>query len=442
VGDKSQEFINHLREEKIRTQEERTKYTLQKLAFVTGLMSIGSLNLAVGNIDFSLLLYLAPWVAIAFDFYILGEDYSIKRIGAFLKAKSPAQIERQWEQWVANNRDPFAPWAMPVLTSLIFIGAALIAYQQPGIAQEPLFRIWVTVTGLPSWMAFAFYHRLRKRVIKEISQSNGSSTLLSDIVVAVKAANHQLNDTNYHKISRFFMKCQSDPTRLREIQQTIPEYGKQEFFICIDQKGQPIIISNNIIEGFRSIAERYPEYKLWFCEVTLSNGQSILAIARWLCHSVGFRHKVVHLFLDHPTLKDYTLLQVRAFDKAESPGRFDLPAAGHISDVETVETALQKEFAEELELNIEILDNLVQLGDYVYVDPSEFHNVEYRTVFYGQLNPHDWLKIHADSQEVAAIVSISISKLHEMIVNLPESVASGLRASFPLYLKYKSKQEN
>ena len=57
MEDEAQEtrFLEHLHEEKLLTLEARTKYTLQKLAFVTGLMGLGLLNITVGKIDFSYL---------------------------------------------------------------------------------------------------------------------------------------------------------------------------------------------------------------------------------------------------------------------------------------------------------------------------------------------------------------------------------------------------
>lgn len=440
MEDNTQKFLDHLHEEKLQTQAARTTYTLQKLAFVTGLMGLGSLNLKVGEIDFSLLLYLAPWVAIAFDFNIMGEDYSIKRIGAFLKENSSAPTEMRWEKWVAKHRDPFVPWSMPILTTLIFAGAALIALQQPNIGQEPLFIVWLVVTGLPSWLSFAFYHWLRQKRLKDaVESANEAPITLSDIAVAVRAADYQLTETTYHKILEIFLAGQATPAHLQAIRQAVLEYGEQEFLVCVNKQGEPINISVRVIEDFREKAERYPEYRMWFREATAANGQPTLLIARWLCHSVGFRHRVIHLFLDHPTRKDCTLLQVRAFDKAESPGRFDLPVAGHVSAQKTIETTLRQELSEELGLAIEDLGDCIQLGSYVYVDPSKFCNVEHRTVLYGRLHTDDWLRLTVDSPEVAAVVSISVPKLHEMLATFPEGAASGLRASFPLYLGYKVK---
>ncbi|MBN2002618.1 MAG: tyrosine-type recombinase/integrase [Anaerolineae bacterium] len=270
--------------------------------------------------------------------------------------------------------------------------------------------------------------------------SSEALTTLSDIATVVKAADHQLTDTVYRKVSQFFLECQSDSTRMLEIEQAGKEYSKREFFVCVNRDGQPVIQGEKVIEDFRKTIDHYPEYEFWFQEALLPDNRPTLLVARWLCHSVGFRHRVVHLFLDHPELKDCTLLQVRAIDKAESPGCFDLPAAGHVSGIEALEVALRAELAEELGLRVTALTDFVQLGSYAYLDSPENRNVEHRTVFYGRLSTADWLKINADSPKVAAIVSIPIAKLHDMIADLPESVASGLRGSFSLYLKHRMKQ--
>ena len=109
------EFISHLRAEKLKAQDTRGTYTEKKLAYATALLGFGALgtNLgqlsALGGINLGLLLYLVPVVALAFDLYILGEDYSVKRIGAFLARKTTDPLEKEWEAWAAKNRTPRPP---------------------------------------------------------------------------------------------------------------------------------------------------------------------------------------------------------------------------------------------------------------------------------------------------------------------------------------------
>lgn len=165
------EFLKHLRSEKLKAEEARTTYTLKKLAYATTLLGLGSLDIdigqitAIGPINLGYLLYLAPWVALAFDLYILAEDYSVKRFGAFLWKNSPDVLERGWEEWVSENRDPFAPFAMPALTTLVLIAAALIIWIG-GSAEGPIFWGWLILTPLVTWVLYVFYRWLRKRARK------------------------------------------------------------------------------------------------------------------------------------------------------------------------------------------------------------------------------------------------------------------------------------
>ena len=167
------DFLKHLRSEKLKAQEARTTYTLKKLTYATTLLGLGSLNIdveqitAIGPINLGYLLYLTPLVALAFDLYVLAEDYSVKRFGAFLGENSPDVLERGWENWVSQNRDPFAPFAMPVLTTLLLIGAAIIMWIG-GSAEGPIFWGWLIFTALVTWTLYVVYWRLRRRVRQNV----------------------------------------------------------------------------------------------------------------------------------------------------------------------------------------------------------------------------------------------------------------------------------
>ena len=162
------EFIKHLHAEKLKAQEWRTTYTLRKLAYATALLGIGSLQINIGSIstageiNLGLVLYLAPWVALAFDLYVLGEDYSVKRFGKFLQESSPDDLERKWEKWVSQRRDPFAPFAMPILTTLLLLGAAVIIWIG-GTARGQFYWWWLILTALLNWGLFFLYRQLLSR---------------------------------------------------------------------------------------------------------------------------------------------------------------------------------------------------------------------------------------------------------------------------------------
>jgi hypothetical protein len=162
------EFIKHLREEKLAAQQTRSSYTQRKLAYGTMLFSLGLGSTRVAQLDLKPLLYLVPFVATAFDLYILAEDYSVKRIGAFLGARTVEALEKDWEAWVSRNRDPFAPVAMPILSTLLLVGSALTIWTSSPQHVTRVFWVWLVMAGLPSWVLFAVYRRLRNRIPRQI----------------------------------------------------------------------------------------------------------------------------------------------------------------------------------------------------------------------------------------------------------------------------------
>ena len=157
------DFITHLREEKLNAQQARSAYTQRKLAFGAALLGVGALSFQQLNLNLNPVLYLVPFVAAAFDLYILGEDFSVKRIGSFLRERG-SQVERDWENLVSQNRDPFAPIAMPILSSLMALGAAVIIWIASAGHVPILFWPWLIAGFLPSWALFFYYRRLRDRV--------------------------------------------------------------------------------------------------------------------------------------------------------------------------------------------------------------------------------------------------------------------------------------
>jgi len=123
---RSEEFLKSLYEEKLKHKEHRMALVVQKLLFTIGLFGLGSLTIPALNSD--LLLYLIPFVALAYDLYIYAEDYKIKRIGVFVRGQSATASadEQHWERWVAQRREPLAASASFLLT-LVAIGASAVA---------------------------------------------------------------------------------------------------------------------------------------------------------------------------------------------------------------------------------------------------------------------------------------------------------------------------
>ena len=171
------DFIKHLREEKLKAQGTRSSYTQKKLAYVTALLGVGVLKIEV--LDLNPVLYLVPFVAAAFDLYILAEDYSVKRIGAWLREFSGLPLEHDWEKWVSENRDPFALIAMPILSTLMLAGAAILICITCGGDVPAVFWPWLVVGLLPSWALFYKYRKLRDQIrekVKAFAREQSQST--------------------------------------------------------------------------------------------------------------------------------------------------------------------------------------------------------------------------------------------------------------------------
>lgn len=232
----------------------------------------------------------------------------------------------------------------------------------------------------------------------------------------------------------------------KELKSAAPEFGRPEFLRCVNLRGEAVYPAESIIKDFRETAAQYPEFGLWFQSVTIrekDEDKQLLLIARWLCHLAGFRHTSIHLFIEHPELKDYLFVQVRAVDKPESPACFDLPVAGHIIGTETAKKSLFAELREEINLMPDDITDLEMLDCYGYEEEpkkSNVQNVEFRMVFQSHLKKDSLLKIKFNDQEVAAICLFSISELQAMMERFPERIASGLKNSFPIYLRARRKR--
>ena len=252
---------------------------------------------------------------------------------------------------------------------------------------------------------------------------------ISALRQAVHAEDGRLTDSAYRATAHLFAETQRDPGLLESFG---AEYGRVEALLCVDRTGSPVPISDAALADYRQTVAASPDFGLWFRRASLPNGRPALLIARWLCHIAGLRHRTVHLFLDHPTLSDHTVLQLRGLDKAEAPGLIDLPAAGHVVGMETVEEALQKEVDEELDLSLDSLESLACLGSYAYEDTGGT-NAEYRTIYRGRLSREAWMRLGAGDDELLAIAFLPLSKLRALVTAHPERVASGLSASLALY---------
>lgn len=261
----------------------------------------------------------------------------------------------------------------------------------------------------------------------------------SRLRVLVVEADHVLLPTVYAEVRQAFADWASGPTYPQNSGRLTPERGQSEFLICVNHTGVPVPLTKDAIEDFEQTALRHPDFKKWFQPAILHEGKRpTLFVARWLCHLLGFRHRAVHLFIDHPTLEDYTLIQVRGVHKIQYPGCFGVPTAGHIVEFTPVMDSLLKELREELNLTHHDIDELKKIGSYDHQDvvgQPGVHNVEFRIVFRGRLKKDGLLKARFADGEVAALAFFALSELEALIEAFPERVSSGLMASLPVYLR-------
>jgi isopentenyldiphosphate isomerase len=216
------------------------------------------------------------------------------------------------------------------------------------------------------------------------------------------------------------------------LRRAAPEYAQEEFLRCVDASGRATPLPVSVLQDYDALAERHPAYALWFQTGEEPDGNRLFLIARWLCHLVGFRHRTVHLLLDHPLLADHVLVQVRGINKVEAPGCFDMPVAGHVTSLSTVEAALIRECEEELALTQDLIVDLRWVGAYdgAHLEALPgFWNVEQHTVYRGRLVEEAWLRLQPPDDEVAGIAVFPVARLCDTIARFPDRVASGLRDS-------------
>lgn len=164
-------LIKSLQEEKLQSQQRRSTYNMRKLIFVGSLFALGSIKVPL-EINLSFVLYIVPFISICFDLYIWGEDYGIKRIGGFIREHLKDEPEAVWEDWVGKRRDPFATFAVPLLTLLVVVACAGILWEKK--ANQYFFIIWIFLNLLAIIYLFCYSQRLRKRLLATPGEKESS----------------------------------------------------------------------------------------------------------------------------------------------------------------------------------------------------------------------------------------------------------------------------
>ncbi len=162
------EFLKTLHDEKIKTQGERATYTTSKFAFITGLFGLGALR--IGEMNFSILLYFIPVIAIGYDLYIRAADLSIKKIGAFLRNDPEAgttKAEKAWERFSSKHRDKLAQLATTLFSYVIVFAAAASIFaleEEKGQTFYTIFTIWLTLSVISNLFLWYGHRKEIKRL--------------------------------------------------------------------------------------------------------------------------------------------------------------------------------------------------------------------------------------------------------------------------------------
>jgi hypothetical protein len=174
MEENDQEFLRALHEEKIRTQNERTQLVTMKLAFITVLFGLSSVDMGIDIADIFWLIYFVPLVAISYDLYIMSADSRIKRIGVFL-GRNPVSLtgraEREWERFCASYRDGLAPSANLFFSIIVTLAAAVIIISQgflPGGLADRVMKLWFSAWLIISLTAIVILWARHQMLIKTI----------------------------------------------------------------------------------------------------------------------------------------------------------------------------------------------------------------------------------------------------------------------------------
>lgn len=142
----NKEFFLTFREDMYHTRQRRFQYQITKVTSLTTLMGGGSL--LVDKLQITMLFYIIPFLAIAFDFFILGESFTLRRMARFTQIyKQESQdAESRWENFVKANPDKFSSIANLIITFSSFVGCFLILIFKNGGGTawffQPLNMLW------------------------------------------------------------------------------------------------------------------------------------------------------------------------------------------------------------------------------------------------------------------------------------------------------------
>jgi isopentenyldiphosphate isomerase len=257
------------------------------------------------------------------------------------------------------------------------------------------------------------------------------------LAAAVQASDHCLTDVAYHEVQKFFGSPAASPANLACL---APEIANTEYLLNIDGRRPDLAIpfspSESTCRRLEQDAKKTP-LLAQSLNTAKVDGTTVALVNRWFAHFAGFRHRVVHVFLAHPTRQDCLFVQIRSYTKINAPGCFDVAIGGHVTGTASESSSVANEIQEELALDAERdLEDLRFVSRYQYCGrdaQEEFINIESRAIYSARLAPGAIDHSHFPDGEVAALCMFSHKELVQLMDRQPGQIASGLRESFSHY---------
>lgn len=185
------DFEGKIHQEILQTLERRSRIDMTKLTFLTtlfGISAIGKIDVGtvgVSNITLFGAVYIAPFVALVCDCFILRELWSLRRIGEYL-CMYGGPDEQRFERYLRGKRNPFYKWGFIGLTVLTLIVATwILIYQKGGLvhlnsndyAWLTLSILLCSVVDIWGWRFLTRTFDDKSQVCKDLEKSLGVSRL-------------------------------------------------------------------------------------------------------------------------------------------------------------------------------------------------------------------------------------------------------------------------
>ncbi|SRR6266571_619750 len=169
--------IECIRKEIAEVQSRRSNLMILKISFVTAVLGFGSIKIKdIFSIYHAF--YLAPLVATFFDVLIMGEHLSVRRMGAFLRYRSPSDLEREYQGFVQDQRDVFRKYGLIGFTSLSWIASMALLRAAKGALSKPDLA-WFATVFLAAGLGGILGERRLRRMDQDAQALWGSPKLIA-----------------------------------------------------------------------------------------------------------------------------------------------------------------------------------------------------------------------------------------------------------------------